>query len=83
MQYIPFNELELAFQHILFNNGFSKERADTCGSIFAQNSLEGVYSHGVNRFPYFVKMVKLGYIKIIEPTLEDVFLSLTGRKLRD
>jgi 3-dehydro-L-gulonate 2-dehydrogenase len=27
------------------------------------NSLEGVYSHGVNRFPRFVKYIREGYIK--------------------
>jgi len=52
------------FLTILNSLGFTPERAATCAGIFADNSLEGIYTHGVNRFPRFVSYIKQGYIKI-------------------
>ncbi len=43
---------------------FSEERAELCARIFAENSRDGVYSHGLNRFPVFVQAVKDGQIAI-------------------
>ncbi|HTE32573.1 MAG TPA: 3-dehydro-L-gulonate 2-dehydrogenase [Chryseolinea sp.] len=59
---IPYGQMESKFQVILSNIGFSEERARTCASIFAQNSLDGVYTHGVNRFTRFVQYVASGHI---------------------
>jgi 3-dehydro-L-gulonate 2-dehydrogenase len=51
------------FERILLDNGFSQDRALACARVFMVNSLEGVYSHGVNRFPRFVKGVNEGFIR--------------------
>ena len=48
---IPFNELKSEFKRILMKYKFTEIKAEKCAEIFAVNSLEGVYSHGVNRFP--------------------------------
>jgi 3-dehydro-L-gulonate 2-dehydrogenase len=50
------------FFSILFNLQFEKEKAQACAEIFTSNSIDGVYSHGVNRFPTFVKLVKEGFV---------------------
>ena len=50
------------FVRILRRSGFSDIKAEKCSEIFAINSLEGVYSHGVNRFPRFVDNIKNGYV---------------------
>ena len=50
------------FVRILTNSGFPVSKADQCAGIFTLNSLEGVYSHGVNRFPRFVEYLRKGYI---------------------
>ena len=50
------------FVRILSKSGFTGSKADQCAGIFTLNSLEGVYSHGVNRFPRFVNNIKEGYI---------------------
>jgi 3-dehydro-L-gulonate 2-dehydrogenase len=55
--------MKTEFFRILLNLGFSKQKAEKCAEIFTLNSLEGVYSHGVNRFPRFVKNIKEGYIE--------------------
>jgi 3-dehydro-L-gulonate 2-dehydrogenase len=60
---ISSDKMKSEFFRILLNLGFSKQKAEKCAGIFTLNSLEGVYSHGVNRFPRFVKYIKEGYIK--------------------
>ncbi|MBU2045345.1 MAG: 3-dehydro-L-gulonate 2-dehydrogenase [Bacteroidetes bacterium] len=54
----------LTITRVLLNLGFSPERADACAQIFTQNSCDGVYSHGLNRFPVFIGDIKKGYIDI-------------------
>jgi 3-dehydro-L-gulonate 2-dehydrogenase len=67
---IPQDQMKSEFYRILTKLGFTDHKADKCAGIFTLNSLEGVYSHGVNRFPRFVKNVRNGYIKpLAEPTL--------------
>ncbi len=60
---VPYQEMVDTFLTILLQHGFSSEKAKTCADVFAVNSLEGVYTHGVNRFPRFVQYIKNGYIK--------------------
>ena len=67
---IPYNDLKETFKRILLKNGFNAHKAALCAGIFADNSLDGVYSHGVNRFPVFIKYAKEGLIKAdAEPQL--------------
>jgi 3-dehydro-L-gulonate 2-dehydrogenase len=49
---------------ILSGLGFSESRARSLSGIFTENSLDGVVSHGLNRFPDFVEKVKGGHIDI-------------------
>lgn len=51
------------FRSTLINIGFEESKALDCATIFATNSLEGIYTHGVNRFPRFVEYVRAGHIK--------------------
>ena len=60
---IPYAEMLTTFRAILTRQGFSGEKANTCATIFADNSLDGVYTHGVNRFPRFVKYVTEGHVR--------------------
>ena len=60
---IPSDQMKAEFFRILLRLGFTTERAYKCAEIFTLNSLEGVYSHGVNRFPRFVKNIREGFIK--------------------
>jgi len=61
---ISYDELLEKFQKILEKKGFDKERAHKAAKIFAQNSLDGVYSHGVNRFPRVISYIDNGGIDI-------------------
>jgi 3-dehydro-L-gulonate 2-dehydrogenase len=67
---VTFETMKSEFVRILTRSGFTETKAEQCAEIFAHNSLEGVYSHGVNRFPKFVLYVKKGYVKPdAEPSL--------------
>lgn len=61
---VSYTEMIDTFYAILIHQGVSSEKAKVCAGIFATNSLEGVYTHGVNRFPRFVQYIKDGYVKI-------------------
>jgi len=60
---IPYEKLETEFFRILLKFGFTEVRAAKCAQIFAMNSLDGVNSHGINRFPRFIKNVIEGHVK--------------------
>ncbi|MEO7531265.1 MAG: Ldh family oxidoreductase, partial [Sediminibacterium sp.] len=70
-------EMEKYFTEILIQEGFTQENAIRCAEIFTDNSIDGVYTHGVNRFPRFVKYVREGYVKPDAlPTLQHAFGSI-------
>lgn len=60
---IPFFEVQNTLKSILVMYGFSEERATLCAELFAKTDLDGVRSHGFNRFPLFLEFIKKGYVK--------------------
>src|ERR1035437_7003043 len=68
-------QMKAEFSRILLSLGFSEPKAEICAELFTVNSLEGVYTHGVNRFPGFVKNIKEGYIM---PEADPLLLHKTG-----
>ena len=60
---IPFDEVERELVRVLNKYAFDPEAANRCARLFAENTLDGVYSHGINRFPRFIKYVKEGYVR--------------------
>jgi 3-dehydro-L-gulonate 2-dehydrogenase len=56
-------QMQERFASILLPLGFTNERAIACAKIFTDNSIDGIYTHGVNRFPVFVQYVKAGHVK--------------------
>ena len=61
---IPYPEMQSVFKQILLKHGLGSEPAEKCAGIFSTNSLEGIYSHGVYRFPRFIDSIKKGYIDV-------------------
>jgi 3-dehydro-L-gulonate 2-dehydrogenase len=59
---IPYEDLRKTFLTILLNHGFRNDNADLCATVFADNSVDGVYTHGVNRFPRFVSSINDGQV---------------------
>jgi 3-dehydro-L-gulonate 2-dehydrogenase len=61
---IPYAELHHTIAALLGKLGFEDEPALLCARLFAETTLDGVYTHGLNRFPRFVRMIKAGRIDI-------------------
>jgi len=61
---VPYPELLDTLQRILLKVGFEGERAALCGRLFAETTRDGVYSHGLNRFPLFISMTQSGVVDI-------------------
>jgi len=74
---IPFEELFDVLLRMLQNHGLTHQRARLCAQLFAEASRDGVYSHGLNRFPQFIRMIRSGIIAVnAEPQLVASFGSL-------
>ena len=61
---VPYHELIEAFRRVLVRTGFSPEPALRCARLFADASRDGVASHGLNRFPRFIEMIRLGVVDV-------------------
>ena len=64
MKRISFDILHAEFRRILLENGFTEERGDRCARLFAENTCDGVVSHGLNRFPGFVQSCQDGTVDV-------------------
>ncbi|WP_295718357.1 hypothetical protein [Mucilaginibacter sp.] len=53
---IPFPQLKAEFKRVLQSLDFTETKAEACADIFAGNSRDGVYTHGLNRFPVLYSM---------------------------
>lgn len=61
---VGFEEMQREFQRALVKTGFTLERASRLADIFTQNSLDGVESHGWNRFMTLIRQIEQGYVKM-------------------
>jgi 3-dehydro-L-gulonate 2-dehydrogenase len=61
---VRFDELKQEIKRVLIKLNFPEEKAELCADIFASNSRDGVYSHGLTRFPVFVEYVQDGTVRI-------------------
>lgn len=71
---ISAEEMQQRFYSVLLKEGMTDDKAKTCATIFTENSIDGVYTHGVNRFPRFVQYIRDKHIAIdAEPVLKSTF----------
>lgn len=67
---VPFETVKQTIKAAMLKAGLSAEQAETCATVHAESSRDGVYSHGLNRVPRFVDYVKKGWVnKDGAPTL--------------
>ena len=64
MKRIPFEDLVATLAGVLRKLGFADDRARACARLFAETTRDGVYSHGVNRFPRFVATIRNGSVDV-------------------
>ncbi|HWX54374.1 MAG TPA: 3-dehydro-L-gulonate 2-dehydrogenase [Verrucomicrobiae bacterium] len=61
---VPYQEVCDVLWRALSRLGFTPERAALCAQLFADASRDGVYSHGLDRFPRFVRGIRKGLVDI-------------------
>lgn len=59
---IQFQTLLAKFRDILLRNGFSPDQSSELARVFTESTMDGVFSHGINRFPRFIEDVKQGIV---------------------
>ena len=59
---LDYTEIEPVLEAALLKHGFGNDGANLCARLFTETSLDGVYSHGLNRFPLFLSTVKKGIV---------------------
>jgi 3-dehydro-L-gulonate 2-dehydrogenase len=72
---IPFDQVIARLAAVLEPLGFAPDRAHACARLFAETTRDGVYSHGVNRFPRFVATIRNGSVA---PAAEPACVSAFG-----
>jgi len=61
---IHFQELFDTLHRVLIKTGFTNDRATLSSRLFAETTRDGVYTHGINRFQRFMRMIENGSIDI-------------------
>ena len=60
---VSYREMHRVLCDVLRKYGFDNDRAQLCARLFTETSLDGIASHGLNRFPTFIRGIQRGYIK--------------------
>jgi 3-dehydro-L-gulonate 2-dehydrogenase len=61
---VPFDQLHDTLRRALLAAGMEPDRADLSARLFAETSRDGVASHGLNRFPRFMRMIARGVVDV-------------------
>lgn len=72
--FVSYKELKDIFVQILLSRNLSVETANACATIFADTTAAGIFSHGVNRFPTFIRQIDNG--DVIPENEAELILSL-------
>jgi 3-dehydro-L-gulonate 2-dehydrogenase len=59
---IPFDEVLRTLEQILLREGFEAGDAAVCARLFTETTCDGVYTHGVARFPRLIATIKNGCV---------------------
>ena len=67
---VPFKKLLDTICEILILNGLEADKAKKVADTLANSTLDGINSHGVNRFPLFLEYIQKGHVSIdVEPEI--------------
>ena len=64
MLHIPFETAKAELKTLLLSRGTPEPHAETVAHEIARNALEGVYTHGINRFPRLMKNIDDGVVRV-------------------
>jgi 3-dehydro-L-gulonate 2-dehydrogenase len=66
---VPYDDLFDALCRAMRRLGLADDRASACAQLFAETTRDGVYTHGLNRFPRFAESIANGSVDVnAEPT---------------
>jgi 3-dehydro-L-gulonate 2-dehydrogenase len=61
---VSFDDLYAALHRAMLRLGLKEDRAADCARLFAETTRDGVYTHGLNRFPRFAESVANGSVDV-------------------
>jgi 3-dehydro-L-gulonate 2-dehydrogenase len=61
---VSYDELYQTLRRALLKVGFEQGRSELCARLFAETDRDGVYTHGLNRFPRFLEMIGKGLLDV-------------------
>ena len=61
---IPCEVVQATLAGVLRKLGMAAERADLCARLFTETTCDGVYTHGLARFPRFVRTIQNGCVDV-------------------
>ncbi|MDC7124479.1 MAG: 3-dehydro-L-gulonate 2-dehydrogenase [Spirochaetales bacterium] len=61
---VAFKEMYSEFERVLLKFGMNEEQAALAARLFTEASQDGIYSHGLNRFPGFIDSIKDGTVNV-------------------
>lgn len=71
---VSYDTMVNEFIRVLRKRGFTEERAGLSAKLYADASRDGVYTHGLNRFPKFMISIDKGCVDIhADPVLTESF----------
>jgi 3-dehydro-L-gulonate 2-dehydrogenase len=72
---LRFEAICQTLEELFTRHGFAPDRARLAARLFAEASLDGVASHGLNRVPRFIRQVRAG---LVDPSAEAVAVERCG-----
>ena len=71
---VSYETMYREFVRVLLKRGFTKKKAELSARLYADASRDGVYTHGLNRFPKFMASIDNGCVDIqAEPVQKESF----------
>jgi len=61
---VEFHQSVRTLTAVLTGLGFGPDRAGHCARLFVEASCDGIYSHGLHRFPRFVRTIRNGTVDV-------------------
>lgn len=61
---VSYDEMKRELSRVLQKHGVDAERAELSAGLFADASRDGIYSHGLNRFPALISYIQSGYVDV-------------------
>ncbi|MGN0972221.1 MAG: Ldh family oxidoreductase, partial [Aristaeellaceae bacterium] len=61
---VPYETMKGEFLRVLNKYGITGERAELSATLFVNASRDGIYTHGLNRFPKFIKSIENGSVDV-------------------